>query len=75
LKDTFKGFKIQKLTSREKEIIELVAKGYRNKEIADKLFISLDGVKKHIYRIFQKLDIKNRVELVNLAKEQGLISN
>ena len=65
----------QKLTLREKEILELVAKGYRNKEIADKLFISLDGVKKHIYRTYQKLDIKNRVELVNLAKEQGLISN
>ena len=74
LKDTFKGFKIQKLTSREKEIIELVAKGYRNKEIADKLFISLDGVKKHIYRTYQKLHVKNRVELINLTKEQGLIS-
>jgi len=39
-----------------------------NKEISDTLFISLQTVKDHIYRIFQKTDVKNRVQLINLIQ-------
>ena len=61
------------LTVRELEILKLVAEGYRNQEIADKIFISVDGVKKHLYRTFQKLDVKSRIELVNKGVEMDLI--
>lgn len=53
------------ISNREKEIIELVARGLSNKEIADRLFISYQTVKNHIYSIFQKTGAANRVELLN----------
>jgi len=53
------------LTKREIEILEQLAKGFRNQEIADKLFISRSTVKKHIENIYLKLHVKSRVELVN----------
>ena len=48
------------ISKREKEIIHLLLKGKSNKEIEDELFISLGTVKNHVYRIFQKLEVKNR---------------
>jgi len=57
------------ITNREKEIILMVSKGYSNKEICDKLFISLPTVKTHLKNIYQKTNIKNRVKLVNLLKK------
>lgn len=56
------------ITPREREIVELICRGKRNKEIADELFISLQTVKDHNYRIYKKLGVKNRVQLVNLAR-------
>lgn len=53
------------LTSREIEIIELVKKGYTNSHIGEELYISINTVKKHLNNIFQKLDVMNRVELLN----------
>lgn len=53
------------LSKREKEILELLAAGYRNKEIADKLFISSHTVRSHIYHIYEKLHVKSRVEALN----------
>jgi len=65
------GFgKTHGITPREREIIELICRGKRNKEIADELFISLQTVKDHNYRIYKKLGVKNRVQLVNLARDR-----
>lgn len=54
------------ITKREMEVIELVCRGKTNKEIADALFISIETVKDHNYKIFQKTGVKNRIQLVNL---------
>ena len=59
------------ITAREREIIDLVRAGKTNQEIADQLFISLPTVKDHNYNIFRKTGVRNRVELVNLFRDQG----
>ena len=61
------------LTVRETAVTTLLAQGLRNKEIADKLFISTDTIKKHLYNTFQKLQVSNRLELANKAKQLGLL--
>lgn len=58
-----KGF--DELTNREKEILELLAQGLLYKEIADKKFISMDTVKKHVGNIYRKLHVNNKVEAIN----------
>jgi DNA-binding CsgD family transcriptional regulator len=57
-----------KISRREEEVIQLLCDGKTNKEISETLFISLQTVKDHIYRIFQKTDVKNRVQLINLIQ-------
>ena len=52
----------QDLSRREQEMLEELSKGYRYKEIADKLFISLDTVRTHIRNIYEKLQVNSRVE-------------
>ena len=52
------------LSSREKEIINLLMQGKLNKEIASSLYISQDTVKKHLKSIYKKLDVRNRTEAV-----------
>jgi DNA-binding CsgD family transcriptional regulator len=54
-----------KFTNREVQIINLIAKGYTNKIIAEQLFISDKTVAKHVENIFKKADVSNRTELVN----------
>jgi len=61
------------LSLREIEILEYVAEGLRNKEIATKTFVSSETVKKHLYNISKKLDVSNRINLVAKAKELGVI--
>lgn len=56
------------ITEREKEIISLMKMGLSNNEIGDKIFISIHTVENHIYNIYQKLNIKNRVQLFNLIQ-------
>lgn len=56
---------MDELTSREKEILELLSQGLLYKEIADKKFISLDTVKKHVGNIYRKLHVNNKVEAIN----------
>ncbi|MCX6235095.1 MAG: response regulator transcription factor [Bacteroidetes bacterium] len=56
---------IHLLTKRETEMLGLLAKGFRYKEIADKLFISTETVRKHINNIYQKLHVQSRIEAVN----------
>ena len=60
------------LTNREKEIIELVVEGLTNKEIADKLFISIRTVDSHKNNIMQKLNLKSSIELVKYAIKNNL---
>jgi DNA-binding NarL/FixJ family response regulator len=61
------------VTQRELEIIRMVASGLRNKEIGDKLFISEGTVKIHLHNIYQKLDVKGRMELSVLARDKRLL--
>ncbi|MFZ4705714.1 MAG: response regulator [Bacteroidales bacterium] len=56
---------IHLLTKRETEMLGLLAKGFRYKEIADKLFVSTETVRKHINNIYQKLHVQSRIEAVN----------
>ncbi len=56
------------LSSRESEIVLLIIKGYSNKQLEDKLFLSYGTIKNHVYSIYKKLNIKNRAELVNIFK-------
>lgn len=57
---------IQSLTAREKEILDLLAKGRMNKEVANDLDISTGTVRKHIQNIYEKLHVNTRVEAVNI---------
>ncbi len=53
------------LTKRENEILDYIAKGYRNKEIADLLHVSSNTIRCHIYNIYEKLHVQSRVEALN----------
>lgn len=68
---TLSGGKIQSLSAREREIAELVAQGARNREIAKQFGITEGTVKVHLHRIFRKLDIGSRGELMLLALGQA----
>ena len=61
------------LSDREKEIVQLVAQGFRNKEIGEKLFISEQTVKNHLHNIFDKLGVSDRLELALYAIHHRLI--
>ena len=61
------------ITKRELEILELIARGLSNREIAEKLFVSENTVKTHSSRLFDKLSAKRRTQAVQIAKEMGLI--
>jgi DNA-binding CsgD family transcriptional regulator len=61
------------LSKRELEILGLLAQGHSNQEIAAKLFISLSTVKTHIQNLFEKLDVKRRIQAVEKAKRLNLI--
>jgi len=66
---TMKGFfEEYNISKREEEVIQQLCEGKTNKEISDALFISIQTVKDHIYRIYQKTDVKNRVQLINLIQ-------
>jgi len=59
------------VSSRQREIIELILRGKSNRDIADALFIAPHTVKNHIYSLYQKLGVKSRFELLNLMLEQA----
>jgi ATP/maltotriose-dependent transcriptional regulator MalT len=61
------------ITRRELEILELIAQGMSNREIAEKLFVSENTVKTHSSRLFDKLSAKRRTQAVQIGKEMGLI--
>jgi LuxR family maltose regulon positive regulatory protein len=64
---------IEPLTNREIEVLLKLAKGLSNKKIADSLYISPGTVKKHLYTIYRKLDVKNRHQAVIRAKAIGIL--
>ena len=61
------------LSKRELEILGLLAQGHSNQEIATKLFVSLSTVKTHIQNLFEKLEVKRRMQAVEKAKRLSLI--
>jgi DNA-binding NarL/FixJ family response regulator len=62
------------LTEREREVMELVAQGLSNDEIAARLVLSPATAKTHVSRIMTKLDVRDRAQLVVLAYEAGVIT-
>lgn len=60
------------LSQREREIVNLVAQGYKNREMAEKMFISEQTVKNHLHNIFDKLGVSDRLELALYAIHKGL---
>ena len=61
------------LTPREREILSLIAQGLTNREIAERLFLSVNTVKTHRLHIYQKLDLHNRAGLIDYALRRGLL--
>ena len=61
------------ISKRELEILELIAAGLSNREIADRVFVSENTVKTHSSRVFEKLGARRRTQAVQLGKEFGLI--
>ncbi len=61
------------ITPREMEVLELIAQGFSNQEIADRLFVSLNTVKTHTSNVFSKLDAQRRTQAIQKAKEMGLL--
>jgi LuxR family maltose regulon positive regulatory protein len=66
---------IEPLSNRELEILELLAKRFQNKEIAEKLFISPNTVRTHLQNIYQKLNTSNRRQAVDRAFDLGILSS
>jgi LuxR family maltose regulon positive regulatory protein len=62
------------LTQRELEILQLIAQGFSNQEISERLYLALDTVKGYTRRIFEKLHVQRRTEAVARARELGLLS-
>jgi LuxR family maltose regulon positive regulatory protein len=66
---------VEPLSEREREVLQLVAAGKPNRDIADELFVTLDTVKKHVTHIFQKLGAANRTEATARARDLGLLDD
>ena len=61
------------ISKREYEVLELMARGLSNQEIADALFVSINTIKTHVSNLFLKLDTKRRTQAIQKAKELRLI--
>lgn len=66
---------VNELTKQEAVVLSLVAKGWRNAEIANELFISIKTVEAHLSRIFNKLDVSSRTQAALYAIHHQLPSN
>jgi len=61
------------LSNRELEVLQWMAKGMSNQEIADKMFVSLNTIKTHSSNLFLKMDVKRRTQAVDRARQLGII--
>jgi len=61
------------LSKRELEVLQLMSEGFSNQEIAGRLFVSLNTIKTHSSRLFEKLDVKRRTQAIEKAKKLSLI--
>ena len=73
LMERMRGPAVEALSSREIDVLKLVAKGAGNKEIADQLYITEATVKSHLIRIYGKLGVADRTAAVTKALEQGIL--
>jgi LuxR family maltose regulon positive regulatory protein len=64
---------IEDLTQRERDVLTYLAEGLSNKEIGANLFLSPLTVKKHLYNIYQKLNVHSRIEAINKARNMGIL--
>ena len=62
------------LSRRELDVLQLMADGLSNQEIADRLFVSLNTIKTHVSRLFEKLEVKRRTQAIEVAKKKGIIA-
>jgi DNA-binding NarL/FixJ family response regulator len=63
----------EKLSKRQKQLLQLLDRGMSNREIAEHLQISEHTVKVHLWRLFRRLDVKSRTQALHLARSQGLL--
>lgn len=61
------------LSSRELEVLQLMAEGLSNQEISERLFVSLNTIKTHSSKIFEKMEVKRRTQAVEMAQRLGII--
>ena len=71
LREKHNPFKSVKMTKREREVVELIAEGLSNKEIATRLSLATDTVKSHVHNILEKLALHTRLEIANFAHTSG----
>ena len=65
----------KRLSQREREVLRLVAQGYTNQQVADRLFLSVKTVETYKARVMEKLSLNGRAELVRYALKRGLLTN
>jgi LuxR family maltose regulon positive regulatory protein len=72
-KETHQADLIDPLSSREIEVLRLIASGKSNNDIASEIFVAVSTVKSHVNHIFQKLDVKSRTQAIARSSELGII--
>lgn len=71
---TLHGTRAEKLSSRELDVLKLVADGFSNKEIASELHVSPATIKTHLIHVFRKLDVNDRTAAVTVALDRGILT-
>ena len=65
---------LRSLSDRERQVLELLARGYSNRRIADACYLSLNTVRTHVQNVLVKLGVHSKLEAAALAVRQGLVS-